>query len=69
MTYNEISETRRTVGDYVYYSVRGWTCGDDTPAQIRKGAFRIIRNWLARGHSLNDALNNIDRAAFSASLA
>jgi hypothetical protein len=60
---------RHAVGDYVYYSVRGWTCGDDTPAEIRAGAFRIVRNWLSRGASLHDAICHVERLAFSASLA
>lgn len=60
---------RFAVGQYVYYSMRGWTCGDDTQSEIRRGAFRIIRNWLNRGKSLDDALRHIDDLALSASFA
>ena len=69
MTSHHMTYVRFAVGEYVYYSMRGWTCGDDTPAEIRRGAFRIIRNWINRGKSLDDALHHIDGLAMSARLA
>lgn len=69
MSRHHLNYTRFAIGQYVYYSMRGWTCGDDTAAEIRRSAFRIIRNWINRGKSLDDALRHIDGLAMSARLA
>lgn len=69
MTLHHINNIRFTVGEYVYYSMRGWTCGDDSAADIRRSAFQIIRSWIKRGKSLDEALCHILGLAVSASLA
>lgn len=63
------SSIRSSVADYVFYSVRGWTHGDETPSEIRRGAFRLIRRQLERGEPIQRVISHIDRLAFSASLA
>ena len=69
MNSHQLNYTRFAVGNLVYYSLRGGTEGDATPREIIAMSFRIIRNWLNRGRTLDEALRHIDSLAISASLA
>lgn len=69
MTDLERRQLRNTVELYIYYSLRGATCGDDTPRDILRNAFRIIRNWISRGESLEKAVSHVESLGYSASLA